>query len=271
MKNIDKIGQQVAPQVRNFSGYQVPTEIVELPSKGKLYPEGHPFKNQEKVEIKFMTTKEEDLMVSPSLNNNGLAIDRVVESLVVGAKIDASTLIPGDKNAILIAARKSAYGNDYAFRSICDNCSSENLVKSSIEDLQIKEITEDENQKYNESGNILIKLPNSGAFVELKILTNEDEKIIEETVKRRMKNNLPGEQLLTRYRRMIVSVNGSSEIQNINDFIVSLGIMDSRILKKKYLEMVPDVSFKYQHTCTFCGHAMEGGVPIGIDFFWPQL
>ena len=89
--------------------------------------------------------------------------------------------------------------------------------------------------------------------------------------KRRLKNNLPGEELLTRYRRMIVSVNGSSELQVLSDFIVSLGIADSRVLKKKYLDMVPDVSFTYSHNCTNCGHAMEGGVPIGTDFFWPQL
>lgn len=271
MRNSDRIGQPQFVQNNTFSSYQIPTEIVELPSKGKLYPEGHPLKNEERVEIKFMTTKEEDLMVSPSLNANGLAIDRVIESLVVSKKVDASTLIPGDKNAILIAARKSAYGSDYSFKSVCESCMTFNDIKVSIDDLSIKEIVEDEEQYYSENGNILIKLPKSQSLVELKILTNEDEKIIEETTKRRLKNNLPAEELLTRYRRMIVSINGSSELQVLSEFIVSLGIADSRVLKKKYLEMVPDVSFKYSHTCTNCGHAMEGGVPIGTDFFWPQL
>ena len=98
-----------------------------------------------------------------------------------------------------------------------------------------------------------------------------NEKIIEETVKRRTKNNLPAEELLTRYRRMILSVDGSTETQLINDFINAMGIADSRVLKKKFLDMVPDVEFNYTHTCKNCGHAMEGGVPIGTDFFWPKL
>ena len=271
MRNSDRIGQPQFAQGANYSGYQIPTEIVELPSKGKLYPEDHPLRDEEKVEIKFMTTKEEDLMVSPSLSMNGLAIDRVIESLVVSKRIDASTLIPGDKNAILIAARKSAYGSDYKFKIPCASCMTFNDIKVSIDDITIKEITENEEQYYSENGNIMVKLPKSQALVEIKIITNEDEKIIEETTKRRLKNNLPGEELLTRYRRMIVSVNGSSELQVLSDFIVSLGIADSRVLKKKYLDMVPDVSFTYSHNCTNCGHAMEGGVPIGTDFFWPQL
>ena len=52
------------PQSLHFS---VPTEFVELPSKGKYYPEGHPLKNKTSIEIKFMTAKEEDILASTVL------------------------------------------------------------------------------------------------------------------------------------------------------------------------------------------------------------
>lgn len=272
MRNSDKFGQAQAVQGNFSGGYQAPTEIVELPSKGRLYPDDHPLKDTETVEIKFMTTKEEDLLISPSLNEKGVAIDRVIESLIVSTRVDATTLVPGDKNAILMAARKSAYGNEYEFAALCQQCLTKNDIKVNLDSIKCKEIVEDETAKYLDNGNILIILPKSGASVEVKILNSEDERIIEETSKKRIKNNLPAEELLTRYRRMIVSVNGSNETSTINNFVINaLGIADSRFLRKKFMEMVPDVSFDYSHNCNNCGSLMEGGVPIGTDFFWPKL
>ena len=63
--------------------WAVPTEFVELPSKGKFYPPGHPLHNAETVEIKFMTAKEEDMLSSRALLKSGVAIDRVLQSLVM--------------------------------------------------------------------------------------------------------------------------------------------------------------------------------------------
>jgi hypothetical protein len=40
-----------------------PTEIVELPSKGYFYPKENPLSTG-KVEIKYMTAKEEDILTS---------------------------------------------------------------------------------------------------------------------------------------------------------------------------------------------------------------
>lgn len=270
MKNVEKFGLPQEVQRNVFSTYQVPTEIVDLPSRGKLYPQDHPLKDVSSIEIKYMTTREEDILVSPSLNEKGIAIDRVLESLVVSHKINGASLIPGDKTAILIAARKSAYGSDYTFKSICPVCSTINEIESSIDDVKVKDLKEDDNSFYRD-GNIVIVLPKTEEVVEMKILTSEDEKSIEETISRKIKNNLPAEELLTRYRKMIVSVNSSYETQDIIHFINNLGIANSRFLKKKYAEMLPNVEFNYSHSCKNCGSTMEGGVPIGGNFFWPDV
>ena len=270
MKNSEKLGySNIQNSVANT--YQVPTEIVNLPSKGKLYPQDHSLRDVESVEIKFMTTREEDLLISPSLNEKGVAIDRVIESLVISHRVNASTMIAGDKNAILMAARKSAYGAEYEFELTCPSCMTNNTINASLDEVEAKEIIEDETAKYSE-GNMLITLPKSGAVVELRILSTDDERIIEETTKKRLKNNLPAEELLTRYRRMFVSINGSTDATVINNFINNLlGIADSRFLRKKYLDLAPDVSFTYSSKCSNCGELLEGGVPIGVDFFWPKL
>jgi hypothetical protein len=46
-----------------MSEFKFPTEIVELPSKGLLYPEDHPLA-EGKVEMKYMTAKEEDILLT---------------------------------------------------------------------------------------------------------------------------------------------------------------------------------------------------------------
>jgi len=43
--------------------FQIPTESVDLPSKGKLYPSDHPLASG-KVEMKYMTAKEEDILTN---------------------------------------------------------------------------------------------------------------------------------------------------------------------------------------------------------------
>ena len=90
---------------------QFPTEMIDLPSKGKLYPKEHPFSSGQ-VEMRYMTAKEEDILTSQSLLRKGIAFDKVLESLIV-EKVDLNSLLLGDKNALMIAARVLGYGKDY--------------------------------------------------------------------------------------------------------------------------------------------------------------
>ena len=62
--------------------FDFPTEIVDLPSKGKLYPEGHPL-SKGTVEIKYMTAREEDILASQNLIRKGVVLDKLFESVVV--------------------------------------------------------------------------------------------------------------------------------------------------------------------------------------------
>ena len=251
--------------------YQTPTDFVDLPSQGKYYSKDSPLHGIDKVEVKFMTAKEEDLMVSPGLNKAGLAIDRVIESLLIDKRIRAKELLVGDKNAILLNARKNAFGEDYEFQYQCKDCGSINKHTADLDTTGIKEVKDDGSCSVTVNGTILIKLPKSGALAELKFLRGEDETAIEQVLEKKIKNNLPAESLLTRYRYMIVSVNGNNDMEEIVRFIESMPIKDSSFMRKKYQEMMPDVSFRYSATCSKCGSVNEGGVPISANFFWPEL
>ena len=88
-----------------------PTETIELHSKGLIYPEDNPLSSG-KVEIKYMTAKEEDILSNQTYIQNGTVLEKLLESVIV-SKINLKDLIIGDKNAVLIATRILGYGADY--------------------------------------------------------------------------------------------------------------------------------------------------------------
>ena len=93
--------------------FAVPTEIVELPSKGLFYPKGHALHNKDTIEIRFMTAKDEDILTSPALLRKGLALERMLQNLILEDGVNSEDLLVGDRNALLVAARITGYGKEY--------------------------------------------------------------------------------------------------------------------------------------------------------------
>jgi hypothetical protein len=89
-----------------------PSEFIDLPSEGKIYSENSPLKDG-KIELKYMTAKEEDILTSANLIKKGLVIDKLLDSLILTKGIKSNDLILGDKNAVMVAARVLAYGPEY--------------------------------------------------------------------------------------------------------------------------------------------------------------
>ena len=95
---------------------QFPAEEVTLPSKGLLYPENSSIRSG-KIEMKYMTAREEDILTNQNYIKNGVAIDKLLKSLII-SPINFDDLLLGDKNAIMIAARILRYGAEYEIRKI---------------------------------------------------------------------------------------------------------------------------------------------------------
>lgn len=254
---------------QNQSSYQVPTEMIDLPSQGKLYPEGHPLHNVDSIEIKVMTAKEEDILTSPTLVEKGVVFDKLIEGLIVDKRIDPGSLLVGDRNAILVQARISAYGPEHAFGASCNSCSSVQKVEIQVE-MKNKELNF--NGHEFEDGLLKLVLPKSKNTVYLKFLDGNDEKEISDEQRRRRKANLPEEQLILMYRKLIVKLNNSENILDIANFAMSMPVADARYIRKVYSELKPDLDLTYKFECQKCGHTNDGGVvPINGDFFWPAL
>ncbi len=241
-----------------MSEFKLPTEVVDLPSKGLLYSEESGLKSG-KVEMKYMTAKEEDILTNQSYISKGTVLDKLMQSLIV-SEVKYDELLIGDKNAIMVAARILGYGSEYKF----DYRGEEQTVDLSL--LENKEIDE---TIFTNGNKFEFTLPHSKNNITFKFLTHKDEKNITrelEGLKKINKDNSP--ELTTRLKYMITSVEGKTETKDIRDFVDNyLLAKDSRALREHVKEIQPDVDL------TFFPDGAENrvNIPVGVNFFWPDF
>ena len=252
------------PEVKS----KFPTEVVELPSKGLLYPEGHPLSNG-KIEIKYMTAREEDILTSANLIQQGVVIDQLLKSLIV-TEMDFGDLFVGDKNAIMLAARIFGYGKIYTNEITCTECDQAEDVDIDLTTLEYKKV---DAKKFNRNNVYEFTLPNSNRKIEYKFLQHRDEEQIQKELTRMAKTSKGlSREVTTRLRYQIISVDGESDQKDINNFVLNeFFAVDSRAFRENYADIQPDVDFTVGFVCNSCGHTdTDLELPIAINFFWPS-
>lgn len=237
-----------------------PTEVVDLPSKGKLYPPDSPLSSGT-IEMKYMTAKEEDILTNQNYIEKGIVIDKLLQALIVDKTIDYNQLLVGDKNALLIAARILGYGKDYEFDYAGEK---ETIDLSQLDNKPLhKDIEAATENKFNYT------LPTTGKVITFKLLSHGDEQAIDSEVRGLKKINKDSSaELSTRLKHMIVAVNGDSERKNVRAFVDNEFLArDSRAFRNYLRDFQPDIDMKF-----YPENGPQGGVdiPIGVNFLWPD-
>jgi len=242
--------------------YKFPTEIVDLPSKGHFYVQGHPLSSG-KVEIKYMTAKEEDILTSQNLIQKGVVIEKLLQSLIVDKSVKIDDLLIGDKNAVMVAARILGYGKDYKFTYDGEEQSCD-LTSLEAVDIDYSKFPRGKNQ-------FEYKLPNSEREITFKLLTGADENEIDKEIKALEKiSKEQGFELTTRLKYMITSVDGKSEPSYINNFVENEFLSVDSFEFRKYLSSItPDMDMSTTITDSN-GKEQVITVPITVRFFWPS-
>lgn len=273
-RNKDRLGgsqhQDTQPpaQTGGFS-FVVPTEFVELPSQGRFYPEGHPLHGKDSIEIRQMTAKEEDMLTSATLLKKGVALDRVIASLIVDKSINPDSLLVGDRNAIIIATRVSGYGNIYETKVNCPNCGTNQEYSFDLNKANIYDGSDaaDLGVRTNDDGTFNVVLPRTNVDVQFRLLNGIDEKTFLNGMKSDKKAK--SEKNITRQlATIVVSLNGDSSIQAKQYFIDNVPSLDSRHLRLAYRLAAPTIDLTQQFECVECSHEQEMEVPLSADFFW---
>lgn len=260
------------PEV-NMSVYMPPTEFVDLPSQGIFYNSSHPLYQKKFVEIKYMTSKEEDIITNKQLIKKGLVLDRLLNSVLVDKRIDVSSLLTGDKAAILMATRITGFGSEYSFKTSCEGCNTINEVKYDLNDCKPKPIVDQiygAERTNDDSGNFIVTLGRSKATVECRLLKGIDETQMFETNEMKKQNKMMPTPNKDLFRKIILSVNGNSEPGVVNSFAENIPTTDSRELKNIYSELNPSSEMNVVYGCSNCEFYNDIEVPMTRDFLWPS-
>jgi hypothetical protein len=255
-----------------------PTEMVDLPSEGKYYQPGHPLHNETTIEIREMTAKEEDILTSPSLIQKGVVFDKLLRNIIVDGRISQEHLLIGDKSAILVAARISAYGELYETKATCPNCYTDQDMSFDLRDAGTKgppdlaEVSDEVGSAVRDTGNgtFIVTLPKSQLYVEIKLINGVDEKKITATRHSRKKRKQHDNTLTTTLKACIVSIAGTDNRQEIERFIDNMPAQDSRFVRKVMVQVTPNIDLTQEFVCEECDHEQELEVPVTTDFFWPD-
>jgi hypothetical protein len=262
------------PQVTNTQtdifSFINPTEFVDLPSKGALYPEGHPAHGLDSIEIRHMTAKEEDILTSESLIKKGVALDRVVDSLIVDKRIKAANLLIGDKNALLIAARITGFGSDYGVKITCPVCITENDCNIDLQAIKSKS-PEETDSKLLENGNYEIVFPeDNNLAVEVRLLRGADERKLTQNREQRRKAKKEDSLITDQLGAIIVRVNEVTDPALLKQFVEQCPTKISREIRTRYEKIMPDVDMSVPFTCSNCEYESEVDMPMTAEFFWPR-
>lgn len=270
----DKLEQQVtrglapqtAPQHSAPKSYPFPTEIISLPSKGLVYPEGSPLAKGE-LTVKLMTAREEDILTSAALIRKGIQLDKLLESIVVEPGVNINDLVIGDKNAILVTSRILAFGPEYAAK-ITDPFDREEVdITIDLSNIKIKEVDE---SKLNRDNEYDFFLPISKTNIKFKLITHGDEMIINKDIEASQKALKTSNEITTRYRRIIIEVDGVRDAGTISNYVTNrLLAGDSKALRKYISDITPDLDLKFDYTSPVTGETEALRIPFGIGFFYP--
>jgi hypothetical protein len=245
--------------------FKVPTETIELPSKGLVYPKDSELSKGE-IEIKYMTAREEDILTNVNNLRNGTAIEKTLKSLIK-SNINYDDLLLGDRNGILIASRILAYGKDYQVKYTNPSTGEEEVVTCDLQSLKYKEINP---TLYTSKNDFSFELPFSKNVVTFKLLTIADDKRIDEEAKGLKKaTGLEAGSSSLRLKHQITSINGDYNIKVVRDFVDNgLLARDSMELRKYIQSVTPDIESKIFVTLS-TGEDVEIDMPITAEFFFP--
>lgn len=255
--------------------YKVPTESIELPSKGLVYPEGHPLRSGH-IEMRAMTAREEDILTTESFIKDNTVLDRFLGSLIVTPGVDLDEMILGDISSITIAARISGYGPSYEAKVETPSGKVQPLL---VDLIQIPLTYLDESLVTAVPNEFIYKLPASGHEVTFKLLTQKESKKIEDQLskdklqkeKSPILQKTPDRVSTTQLKYQIVAINGNRDIKELHDFIDNnMLAYDIRALRTHIKDMSPGVDLSVEVTDEETKIPFLGEITIGVQFFWPD-
>jgi hypothetical protein len=259
---MDNVNQNLDP---NYipEDLKTPYDIIELPSQGLLYKN-----NKKSVKVEYLTAMDESILTSPNISSGNKIISILLQRKVKDLGMEVNDLLVGDRTAIMIYLRVTAFGEEY--KQMVYDPNKEKYVEAIIDltKLEQKKLT----VKPNEDGEFEFVLPKTNKKVTFTLLTGKDDEIVDlrdEEEQKRSSDGISNKNLI-RLEQQIKSIDGDRNKIMISNLLKKLPIIDSRSLRKYIDEITPGINFKTTAR-TQGGESLDTFLRFGVNFFWPEL
>jgi hypothetical protein len=261
-KKVIAQGYNIPEEFVNNDEFIIPTEKIDLPSQGLFYPN-----KKSTVEIKYMTAEEDNILFSSDLIKSGKVLDVLLEAVIKDKDLRPDEMLSGDRNYVLIEARRTGLGDEYKPGKIrCESCANdfEPIVDLSL--LKSREITEIPDSE----GFYSVILPVTKINIKFRLLRGSDEKRLSKAMEKKSGNARVSRLITERYLLQIMEVNGNRDKTYINKFISAMPTKDSLFFREYNRQLEPGIDLNYEFECEHCGHLQERDVPITSKLFYPD-
>ncbi|MFA6573594.1 MAG: hypothetical protein WCT13_05510 [Patescibacteria group bacterium] len=263
-------GISAVERVKAEFGLDIPIEVVPLPSLGAVYPVGSPLHGRETIEIRSMTAREEDILTSRALLKKGTVITELIKSCMTDKSFEPSSLLIGDRNALLVAIRITGYGHEYDVEMECNECGVKSPRTFDLSQLPIKQLRIEPTQPGVNSFEFL--LPYSKKVVNFRFMTGKDEEEISTAQEKMKKAGFQTDSnVTTNLTYSIESIDGITDRSKISNFVRSMPARDSLALRSYIRENEPGIDMNQEVVCSACGHSEAVNMPLGTGFLWPTF
>ena len=236
-------------------------EAIKLPSKGMFYQS-----RIAEVLVEYMTSKDEDLLTTPSLIDNGTVLDVLLRRKIKTPGISSEDLLAGDRNAIILFLRTSSYGADYTVQVTDPRTGIPFKETINLLKLKYKEI----NQFPDDFGHFVVDLPMRKKRVTFRLLSSGEENLLykkAEALKEAYGLEF-SEYNTLKLKAHVVAIDEKTDRSYIDKFIDAMPALDATTIRRKIIEVAPDVDMAYEFM-TKDGYKFLANLTVGIDFFFP--
>ena len=236
-------------------------ELIKLPSQGLFYPH-----KIGEVQVEYMTSKDEDLLTTPSLIESGKVIDLLLKRKIKTPQIKVEELLPGDRNAIILFLRTSSYGHEYTVEVVDPRNGIPFQQKVDLLKLEYKEMKE----KPDQNGHFTVEIPMRKKRVTFRLMSGgEEDRLFEkaEAIKEAYGHEF-SEYNTMKLKAHIININGNGDRGYIEKFVDAMPALDAYTIRKKIQDVSPDVDMEYEFRAKD-GFKFKAVLSVGTDFFFP--
>lgn len=256
MTNTDSYIQQISQPQFNSA-----FDLLPLPSEGKLYRS-----KKKSLKMAYMTTADENILTSPNLLQSGEFLEILINRKLLENDIRYRDLHIGDRNAIMLWLRATAYGEMYPV-TVFDEDDNPFETEIDLSSLKIKKL----GAEPDEEGLFSFILPLSKANIKFKLLTVGDVEDVEVMVDEDNKNELPINNINTyKLQKQILEVNGDRNPSVINQFIDGMRVRDAKEFREYVDKIESGVDLEVEIR-TPRGGFIKTFLPLNLKFFWPDF